>query len=44
LKVYSHAKVPTNDGSLSLGQAVCAGLIYSGYKGEFEEYHRIDDG
>jgi len=41
LKVYSHAKVPTNDGSLSLGQAVCAGLIYSGYKGEFKESYEI---
>ncbi len=41
LKVYSHAKVPTNDGSLSLGQAICAGLIYSGYKGEFEESYEI---
>ena len=38
LRVYSHARVPTNDGSLSLGQAVCAGLIYSGYKGEFDSY------
>ena len=39
--VYSHALVPTNDGSLSLGQAVCAGLIYSGFKGEFEESYEI---
>ena len=41
LRVYSHARVPTNDGSLSLGQAVCAGLIYSGFKGEFEESYEI---
>ena len=40
-KVYSHARVPTNDGSLSFGQAVCAGLIYSGFKGEFEESYEI---
>ena len=37
-RVYSHAEVPSNDGSLSLGQAVCAGLRYSGYKGEFDSY------
>ena len=41
LRVYSHARVPTNDGSLSLGQAVCAGLRYSGFKGEFEESYEI---
>jgi len=35
--VYSHAKVPTSDGGLSLGQAVCAGLKYSGVKGAFED-------
>lgn len=41
LEVYSHALVSTNDGSLSLGQAVCAGLIYSGFRGEFEESYEI---
>jgi hydrogenase maturation protein HypF len=34
--VYSQAKVPSNDGGLSLGQAVCAGLRYAGWKGQFE--------
>ena len=34
-RVYSHEKVPTNDGGLSLGQAVCAGMRYSGVEGEF---------
>lgn len=41
LRVYSHARVPTNDGSLSLGQAICAGLIYSGYRGEFKESYEV---
>ena len=36
-RVYTHAGVPSNDGGLSLGQAVCAGLRYSGVKGEFED-------
>jgi len=35
--VYSHALVPTNDGSLALGQAVCAGLRYAGVKGKYDE-------
>ena len=39
--VYSHAKVPTNDGSLCLGQAVCAGLRYSGFEGMFEVSYEI---
>ena len=34
-RVYSHAQVPTNDGSLALGQAVCAGLRYKGAKGAY---------
>ena len=41
LRVYGHETVPANDGSLSLGQAVCAGLIYSGFKGEFQESYEI---
>ena len=35
-KVFSHSLVPANDGGLSLGQAVCAGMRYGGMKGEFE--------
>jgi hydrogenase maturation protein HypF len=35
--VFSHTAVPTNDGSLALGQAVCAGLRYSGLTGEYDE-------
>ena len=34
--VYSHRLVPSNDGGLSLGQAVFAGLKASGKKGNFE--------
>jgi hydrogenase maturation protein HypF len=34
--VYSHAQVPTNDGCLALGQAVCAGLRFAGIKGEYD--------
>ncbi len=33
--VYSHERVPTNDGCIALGQAVCAGLRYAGEKGEY---------
>ena len=39
--VYTPAKVPANDGGLCLGQAVCAGLRHSGFKGAFEETHEI---
>jgi hydrogenase maturation protein HypF len=35
--VFSHSKVPTNDGGISLGQAVCAGARLSGFEGEFGE-------
>jgi len=35
--VYTHARVPSNDGGLSLGQAVCAGLRHLGHKGAFEK-------
>jgi hydrogenase maturation protein HypF len=41
LEVYSHAQVPTNDGALSLGQAVCAGLTYSEVKGAFSNAYEI---
>jgi hydrogenase maturation protein HypF len=34
-KVFTQKLVPSNDGGLSLGQAVCAGLRYMGVKGEF---------
>jgi len=36
-QVYTHAKVPSNDGGLCLGQAVCAGLRHAGHKGAFGE-------
>jgi len=39
--VLSHSRVPTNDGSLCLGQAVCAGLRHIGFRGEFEEYSEV---
>ncbi|MBW1773427.1 MAG: carbamoyltransferase HypF [Deltaproteobacteria bacterium] len=32
---YTHRLVPTNDGGISLGQAVCAGMRHGGYKGAF---------
>ena len=35
--VFSHAAVPTNDGSLALGQAICAGLRYGGVIGRYDE-------
>ena len=35
-KVFTQRLVPSNDGGLSLGQAVCAGLRYMGVKGEFD--------
>jgi hydrogenase maturation protein HypF len=31
--VYTHSLVPTNDGCLALGQAVCAGLRHAGEEG-----------
>ena len=34
--VYTHSLVPTNDGSLALGQAVCVGLRYRGVVGAYE--------
>jgi len=39
--VYTPVKVPANDGGLCLGQAVCAGLRHSGFRGVFEENHEI---
>jgi hydrogenase maturation protein HypF len=36
-RVYTHANLPSNDGGLCLGQAVCAGLRHSGLKGAFEK-------
>jgi hydrogenase maturation protein HypF len=35
-KVFTQKVVPSNDGGLSLGQAVCAGLRYIGVKGAFD--------
>ena len=34
-QVYTHRLVPTNDGGLSLGQAVCAGMRHRGHVGAF---------
>ena len=34
--VYSHCLVPTNDGGLALGQAICAALKLAGKKGKFQ--------
>ena len=34
-KVYTNRLVPCNDGGLSLGQAVCAGMRHAGWEGEF---------
>ena len=39
--VYTHARVPANDGSLSLGQAVCAGMVSVGYPGKYEVSYEI---
>ena len=39
--VISQEKIPANDGGLSLGQAVIAGMHCSGYKGRFEEDYEI---
>ena len=38
---YAHARVPSNDGGLCLGQAVCAGLRHAGHKGMFEDSYEI---
>jgi len=34
--VYTHSLVPSNDGCLALGQAVCAGLRHAGEQGEYD--------
>ncbi len=39
--VLSQSKVPANDGGLSLGQAVIAGMLCTGHKGQFEETYEI---
>ena len=39
--VYTHAQVPANDGSLSLGQAVCAGMASAGFKGKYEVSYEV---
>lgn len=40
-EVYTHASIPTNDGGLALGQAVCGGLTVAGIEGSFEESYEI---
>jgi len=39
--VLSQAKVPSNDGGLSLGQALIGGMLCAGKKGRFEETYEI---
>ncbi len=39
--VLSQAKVPANDGGLSLGQALIGGMFCAGKKGRFEETYEI---
>ncbi|HEJ83329.1 MAG TPA: carbamoyltransferase HypF [Desulfobacteraceae bacterium] len=39
--IYTHARVPANDGGICLGQAVCAGLRHLGLKGAFEGSNEI---
>lgn len=36
-KAFTHSMVPTNDGCISLGQAVCAGMRSMGVEGAFGE-------
>jgi len=40
-KVYSHRILPSNDGCLSLGQAVCAGLRSAGFEGRFASKAKV---
>jgi hydrogenase maturation protein HypF len=40
-EVLSQSLVPANDGGLSLGQAVIAGMLCAGHKGQFEETYEI---
>ncbi len=40
-QVYAPSRAPASDGSLSLGQALCAGMTGAGFKGECEVSYEI---